>query len=608
MRTRIGRTAVAFLFAVLAPLGVQALSDAELQARVAALLTQIAALQLRLQSLQGGNTGAAGGQGTTPPSSQGFNGASGGTSGTRVVCPGLKTTLAFGSEGDEVLQLQVYLQSEGYYERTFRRGFFDAATEAAVQQWQYEHGLVLSGTPATTGYGVVGPRTRSLMALNCREAQKVVRTTIQTGATRNDSDQIVCPAAPPPTTTCSTGWQAVTDSYGCTKSYKCITQIATTTASTGGNFQTSCPIYQRPACTNGSTLEWRGNDTNGCSLGYYCAPPPPVSCPAHPMPTCAHNEDVEAGIIGSDGCRTPARCVGRNSACSAQVAAAQAYATGKICTQDLYMLRCPTDASFVVNTGGCAGGYLRSLGWAMVDIGTNGNLSASPSSGDAPLLVQFSGSVRSSGYSVVFGDGTQSGDINCVDGGCTGVGPTDVNVTHTYNSAGTYIAKLRAHGMNSAAQCAGVDCNVVGTATVTVAGGGTNGGVSITNLSVSGTPYSVGGTIPVTWTTSGITGDVGMFVQLVGQTGIMKSVRVAPTANSVSIDTSTFCNGGFSDAIDADCQMIRSAVASGKNTFLVTAGLFTPSQACFGYCAPGSASPNVFFLVNTPSFLIQYLQ
>jgi peptidoglycan hydrolase-like protein with peptidoglycan-binding domain len=603
MRTRIGRTAVVCLFAVLAPLGVQALSDAELQSRIAALLAQVAALQLRLQSLQSGSAGS--GNQSTAPLSQGANSVPAGTSGNRAVCPGLKTTLSFGSEGDEVLQLQVYLQSEGYYERTFRRGFFDAATEAAVQQWQYEHGLVLSGTPATTGYGVVGPRTRFLIALNCREAQKeIARTLTPSGGTRNTSGQIVCSAASPPLTACSTGWQAVTDSYGCTKSYKCVTSLVTT-ATNVGPISVSCPIYQRPFCTNGATVEWRGNDTNGCSLGYYCVPPPPISCPAHPVPACTANEDIEEGVIGSNGCRTAARCVARNSACSAQVAASEAYAIGKICTQELYTLRCPTNASYAVNTGGCAGGYLRSLGWAMVDIGTNGNLSASPSSGDAPLLVQFSGSVRSSGYSVVFGDGTQSGDINCVDGGCTGVGPTDVNVTHTYNSAGTYIAKLRAHGMNSAAQCAGVDCNVVGTATVTVAGGGTNGGVSITNLSVSGTPYSVGGTIPVTWTTSGITGDVGMFVQLVGQTGIMKSVRVAPTANSVSIDTSTFCNGGFSDAIDADCQMIRSAVASGKNIFYITAGLFTPSQACFGYCAPGSASPNVFFSVATPSFLIQ---
>jgi hypothetical protein len=324
------------------------------------------------------------------------------------------------------------------------------------------------------------------------------------------------------------------------------------------------------------------------------------------MPTCAYNEDVEAGIIGSDGCRTPARCVGRNTTCSAQVAAAQAYATGKICTQDLYMLRCPTDASFVVNTGGCAGGYLRNLGWTMIDTGTTGNLSASPSWGYAPLAVTFRGNpnvgCNGGNFQLDFGDG-QSADTPVPADACNAT----ITAYHTYSSPGTYTARLY-EPIRDCGQV-GTICaeRTIGSVVVTVTSSVSAGGY-ISNLSVSGMPYPVGGTIPVAWTTSGITGDVGMFVQLVGQTGVMKSVRVTPSANSASIDTSTFCNGGFSDAIDGSCQMIRSAVASGKNTFLVTAGLFTPSQACFGYCAPGSASPNVFFLVNTPSFLIQYLQ
>lgn len=39
--------------------------------------------------------------------------------------------------------------------------FFGAMTEAAVQKFQAKYGIVSSGTPATTGYGAVGPKTRA---------------------------------------------------------------------------------------------------------------------------------------------------------------------------------------------------------------------------------------------------------------------------------------------------------------------------------------------------------------------------------------------------------------------------------------------------------------
>lgn len=38
--------------------------------------------------------------------------------------------------------------------------YFDVLTERAVQRFQTKHGIVSSGTPETTGYGRVGPRTQ----------------------------------------------------------------------------------------------------------------------------------------------------------------------------------------------------------------------------------------------------------------------------------------------------------------------------------------------------------------------------------------------------------------------------------------------------------------
>ena len=109
---------------------------------------------------------------------------------------------------------------------------------------------------------------------------------------------------------------------------------------------------------------------------------------------------------------------------------------------------------------------------------TNGTFSAAPTSGSAPLAVSFSGTVNSAGYSIDFGDGTSSGDVRCGHGGCpTSPSSSSVATAHTYNSAGTYVAKLRQHFSMNAGNCAGVDCNVVGTATITVGNPISNGAV-----------------------------------------------------------------------------------------------------------------------------------
>jgi peptidoglycan hydrolase-like protein with peptidoglycan-binding domain len=42
-------------------------------------------------------------------------------------------------------------------------GYFGPITEAALKQWQSEHGIVSSGSAKTTGYGTFGPRTAAAM-------------------------------------------------------------------------------------------------------------------------------------------------------------------------------------------------------------------------------------------------------------------------------------------------------------------------------------------------------------------------------------------------------------------------------------------------------------
>lgn len=102
------------------------------------LLAQIAQLQAQIQALQGGSTG---GMGT-----------------------GLSLTqnLQRGSSGQQVTDLQTALKTDAtVYPEGLVTGFFGALTEKAVQRFQAKYSIVSSGTPATTGYGRVGPKTRA---------------------------------------------------------------------------------------------------------------------------------------------------------------------------------------------------------------------------------------------------------------------------------------------------------------------------------------------------------------------------------------------------------------------------------------------------------------
>jgi peptidoglycan hydrolase-like protein with peptidoglycan-binding domain len=67
-------------------------------------------------------------------------------------------------------------------------------------------------------------------------------------------------------------------------------------------------------------------------------------------------------------------------------------------------------------------------------------LSASPTSGQAPLAVSFAGAVQDgSQYIIDFGDGTNSGPISSV---CASTASCAVSTLHSYANAGTYTATL----------------------------------------------------------------------------------------------------------------------------------------------------------------------
>ncbi len=68
--------------------------------------------------------------------------------------------LAPGSSGSEVTLLQQTLFQDGDYPQDIVSGYYGALTEQAVKVFQAKYGIIDYGSPATTGYGAVGPKTR----------------------------------------------------------------------------------------------------------------------------------------------------------------------------------------------------------------------------------------------------------------------------------------------------------------------------------------------------------------------------------------------------------------------------------------------------------------
>ncbi len=83
-------------------------------------------------------------------------------------CVTISQNLKKGMNNEEVRKLQLFLaQDRTIYPEGITSGYFGGLTERAVQKWQTRHGVISYGTPNTTGYGAVGPKTRTAIAAAC---------------------------------------------------------------------------------------------------------------------------------------------------------------------------------------------------------------------------------------------------------------------------------------------------------------------------------------------------------------------------------------------------------------------------------------------------------
>jgi PKD repeat protein/outer membrane murein-binding lipoprotein Lpp len=233
---------------LLIPVFASAATADEIKAQIQSLLSQITALQTQLNRLASDTSTTI----STPSNS----------------CPNLYRTLSRGSRGGDVASLQQFLIVQGLLSSDSATGFFGSMTEAAVQRWQAQNSIVMYGDASTTGYGVVGARTRVAIAARCGTKPPIVQS---------------CQQIMPPQCTNGTLVSLGTDQNGCSLGYQCKA------------ISIACPDIRPLQCTNG-TLISNGTDSNGCSLGYSCKQ---VLCPIYNA--CPSGYTAETSIDGN-GC------------------------------------------------------------------------------------------------------------------------------------------------------------------------------------------------------------------------------------------------------------------------------------------------------------------
>lgn len=95
-----------------------------------------------------------------------FDTTGSGSGGAPRICSFPYYRMAYGANGSTVSALQEFLQSEGVLSAN-ATGYFGALTQAALQKWQANQGIVSSGSAGTTGWGTVGPATWRALQARC---------------------------------------------------------------------------------------------------------------------------------------------------------------------------------------------------------------------------------------------------------------------------------------------------------------------------------------------------------------------------------------------------------------------------------------------------------
>lgn len=386
-----------------------------------------------------------------------------------IVCPHILRILSRGSRGDDVYQLQVFLNQQGYLQSRLLSGYFGPLTAAAVTKFQAREGL--------SQVGIVGPLTRAALTWRCEHPNKSFSASPTSG-----------PA--PLQVHFSAGRLHSTGTY--------IVYFGDGTNSGPLQIPSALCAGECAGLDTDHTYTSAGTYTADLGPSYYC--PPNTLCMPPPTLgtvtiTVTNSSTVGApSISGVDGPTTLQ--VNHQGTWSVHVTDSSGYLSYSVHWGDEAPtpLMYGTSASAVVASSGTfthtyatAGSYSPTFtvtngngqsasASATVVVGgaTNPTFSVSPTSGSAPLAVTFSAgwaNFPGGNYSIDFGDGTNDSlRVTLSSNPCPASGPciTAANgwAPHTYTSAGTYAARLATD------PCPGMKCaarvDFLGTVTITV--------------------------------------------------------------------------------------------------------------------------------------------
>ena len=79
-------------------------------------------------------------------------------------CLQLGRSLGLGAQGADVQQIQEFLKEKGFFTFPTATGYYGPVTQEAIEAFQASQGIVSNGSPETTGFGLVGPRTQAALA------------------------------------------------------------------------------------------------------------------------------------------------------------------------------------------------------------------------------------------------------------------------------------------------------------------------------------------------------------------------------------------------------------------------------------------------------------
>jgi peptidoglycan hydrolase-like protein with peptidoglycan-binding domain len=370
-----------------------------------------------------------------------------------------------------VVALKRFLVTQGVLSSQFVTTYFGTSTEAAVQEFQCKQKLVCSGGPASTGWGKVGPKTRAaIRAISCGVAPPIVTVQPAAPSCRLSVDNPLMYAGEAVTLSWTSKGVVggtitpLVGEVGAAGSKK-LSNITQSTPFSGVFTGSSASGMVAVTCTTSVMVVKPATDPTSPSISSFSASPIVVTAG---QPITLTWEVLRAAQITITG-------LGVVSGSSIQVTPA----TTTTYTLTATNMQGTVFKSITVIVNGVATSTCSTNCAVLGQLG----LTVTPLSGQAPFVATFTATLPDdaffgSSYKLTFGDGT-SQDVPCSPNSAA-TGCNARTITHTYSSAGTYLASL---GGFPSLNIATVNVSVIDTSG---GGGGGSGGATLTASPASG--------------------------------------------------------------------------------------------------------------------------